>query len=84
MEARPFRQPVGWAISLQFPNEGQGTKNIKIQCPSITKNKNQTQWKFTTALVVPLHDNSAMATDPAPSVPQHVYPATSLTTEMDD
>ncbi len=38
MEARPFRQPVGRAIPLQCPNEGQGTKNYQNPMPRRHKN----------------------------------------------
>jgi len=83
MEARFFCQPVGRSRHLYCPNQGQGTKNIEIQCLKVITNKNQTQWKNSTASVVPLHDDSAMATDPAPLVTLQVSLA-DPTTETND
>jgi len=59
-------------------------KNIKIQCPIVKKNENQTQWNFYMALAIPPHDDLAMATNPASPALLHVAPATILTTEMDN
>jgi len=71
MEARPFRQPVGRAISLQCPNEGQGSKNIENQCPIVTKTENQDQRNFPT---VPQHADLAMANGNHAPPPSHMLP----------
>jgi len=76
MEARPFRQPVGWAISLQCPNKGQGTKNTKIQCPIDTKTGKQAQRTFSTQSAVLPQAALAMASDTASPALLHVSPAT--------
>jgi len=76
MEVRPFRQPVGWAISLQCPNEGQGTKNIKIQCPIVTKTRKQNQQTFPMQSAVPPQANLVMASNTASPTLLHVSPAT--------
>ncbi len=73
MEARPFCQPVGRAISLQCPNEGQGSKNIENQCPIATKTENQDQRNFPTRSDVPQHADLAMTTDTAPPL-SHMLP----------
>jgi len=84
MEVWPFRQPVGRAISPQCPNKGQGTKNIEIQCPIITKTENQIQRNFPMRLVIQLQANLAMATDTASPALLHVSPATVQTNDVHD
>jgi len=69
---------VLYTLNAQMMDQEKRTK--QFQCSSIEKIENQTQWKFSTCLVVPLHAILTMATNLDPPFTLHVTPAPVSTT----